>query len=138
MAPGDSQAPAPEAASATGDPEQIAAFAPTQVVSEADFPNNTVATDDLLLEPGDHVGREVVVTGSVVWLLWRYRLQSDSGPGSLVIDVDGLQSTDQTVLKKAMDEVGLLGQVRARIKGIIQRRGDTSYHLAASEVVLVE
>ena len=74
----------------------------------------------------------------VVWLLWRYRLQSDSGPGSLVIDVDGLQSTDQTVLKKAMDEVGLLGQVRARIKGIIQRRGDTSYHLAASEVVLVE
>jgi len=132
------QAPAPEAASASGKLDQISAVGPTPVISEAHFPGNTVAADELLLEPGDHVGQEVVVTGSVVWLLWRYRLQSESGPGSLVIDVDGLQSTDQTVLKKAMEEVGLLGQVRARIKGIIERRGDATYHLAASEVVLVE
>jgi len=130
--------PVPKAAPARTAPQQIVTLGPTDLVSEASSPLDTVAPDDLLLEPGDHVGHEVVVTGSVVWLLWRYRLQSDNGSGSMVIDVNSLQSTDQTVLKKAMKEVGLLGQVRARIKGIIERQGEQSYRLAASELVLVE
>ncbi len=121
-----------------GDFEQVAAVAPSEVALRADAVPDTVSLDDLLLEPVNHLGREVVVTGSVVWLLWRYRLQSDSGPDSMVIDVEGLRTADQEVLQEAIDRVGVLGQVQARIRGTIEPRGEEHYRLAASELVLVE
>jgi predicted nucleic acid-binding Zn-ribbon protein len=122
----------------SGDFEQVAALAPSEVALQTDAVPDTVSLDDLLLEPGSHLGREVVVTGSVVWLLWRYRLQSDSGPDSMVIDVEGLRPADQKELKNAVDRVGALAQVHARIRGTIVRQGEESYRLAASELVLVE
>ncbi len=45
------------------------------VTSKTNAPRDIVSPDDLLLKPGHHVGRVVVVTGSVVWLLRRYWLQ---------------------------------------------------------------
>jgi hypothetical protein len=122
----------------SGDFEQVAALAPSDVALQTDAVPDTVSLDDLLFEPVNHLGREVVVTGSVVWLLWRYRLQSDSGSGSMVIDVEGLRTADQNELRDAIDRVGVLGQVHARIRGTIEPQGEEHYRLAASELVLVE
>ena len=121
-----------------GNFEQIAALAPSEVALQTDAVADTVSLDDLLFEPVNHLGREVVVTGSVVWLLWRYRLQSESGPDSMVIDVEGLRTADQKELQEAIDRVGILGQVHARIRGTIERRGTQHYRLTASKLVLVE
>jgi hypothetical protein len=131
------------AAKSSSDPEsggfeQVAAFEPMEVALPADGVPDTVSLDDLLFQPSNHLGREVVVTGSVVWLLWRYRLQSESGPDNMVIDVEGLRTTDQKELQEAIDRVGVLGQVHARIRGTIERQGEEHYRLAASELVLVE
>ena len=79
-----------------------------------------------------------MVTGSVVWLLWRYRLQSSSGSDSIVVDVDELRPAAQQELENALNRVGILGEVQARIRGTVLRKGDESYRLAASELVLVE
>ena len=79
-----------------------------------------------------------MVTGSVVWLLWRYRLQSNSGSDSMVVDVEGLQPAAQQELEQAIDRVGILGEVQARIRGTVVRKDEESYRLAASELVLVE
>ncbi len=121
-----------------GNFEQIAALAPSEFALQTDAVADTVSLDDLLFEPVNHLGREVVVTGSVVWLLWRYRLQSESGPDSMVIDVEGLRTADQKELQEAIDRGGILGQVHARIRGTIERRGTQHYRLTASELVLVE
>jgi hypothetical protein len=99
---------------------------------------DAVSPDDLLLEPAHHVGREVVVTGSVVWLLRRYWLQSDSGHMSMLIDVGGLQSDDRNKLKDAVVQIKFLAQARARITGTIERQGSEDHHLAATELMLVE
>ena len=99
---------------------------------------DTVSPDDLLHEPAHHVGREVVVTGSVVWLLRRYWLQSDSGHMSMLIDVGGLQSDDRNKLKDAVVQIEFLAQARARITGTIERQGSENHHLAATELMLVE
>ncbi|NIR58646.1 MAG: hypothetical protein GWO02_03565, partial [Gammaproteobacteria bacterium] len=77
--------------------------------------------DDLLVAPGQHLGQEVVVTGSVVWLLWRYRLQSTSGSDSMVVEVDGLRPAAQQDLENALNQVGILGEVQARIRGTVLR-----------------
>ena len=118
--------------------EQVATLASAEVALQTGAESNTVSPNDLLLEPERHLDQEVVVTGSVVWLLWRYRLQSDSGSDSMVIDVEGLRSANQEALEEAIDRVGVLGQVHARIRGTILRQGEESYRLAASELVLVE
>ncbi len=115
-----------------------AEFSSDPVTSETNAPRYIVSPDDLLLEPGHHVGREVVVTGSVVWLLRRYWLQSDSGHMSMLIDVKGLQSDDRNKLKDAVVQIEFLAQVRARITGRIERQGSENHRLAATELVLVE
>jgi predicted nucleic acid-binding Zn-ribbon protein len=123
---------------ASGSFEQVAALAPNQAALLTDAIADTVSPDDLLLAPGRHLGQEVVVTGSVVWLLWRYRLQSNNGSDSMVVDVDGLQPATQQELEKAIDRVGILGEVQARIRGTVVRKDEESYRLAASELVLAE
>ena len=108
------------------------------VTSEMAALRDTVSPDDLLLEPGHHVGREVVVTGSVVWLLRRYWLQLDSGHMSILINVEDLQLDDRNKLKDAVVQIEFLARVRARITGTIERQGSEDYHLAATELVLVK
>jgi len=98
----------------------------------------TVLPDDLLLEPARHAGREVVVTGSIVWLLRRYWLQSDSGHMSMLIDVGGLRPDDRNKLEDAVVRIEYLAQVRARITGTIERQESETHHLAATELILVE
>jgi len=122
------------------DPDQVqdAEISSDPVTSETDALRDTVSLERLLLEPGDHVGREVVVTGSVIWLVRRYWLQSDSGQMSMMIDVEGLHSDDRTKLKDAVVQMEFLVQVRARITGTIERQESEHYHLAATELVLVE
>jgi hypothetical protein len=108
------------------------------VTSKTDSIRDTVSPVDLLPEPGHHVGREVVVTGSVVWLLRRYWLQLDSGHMSILINVEDLQLDDRNKLKDAVVQIEFLARVRARITGTIERQGSENYHLAATELVLVE
>lgn len=97
-----------------------------------------VSPDDLLLAPGHHIGREVVVTGSVMWLLRRYWLQSDSGGLRMVIDVAGLRWDDRNRLKNAVAQIDSLVEARARIRGTIEQRGSEDYRLAATQLVFVE
>jgi hypothetical protein len=108
------------------------------VTSETNALRETVSPDDLLLEPGQHVDREVMVTGSVMWLLRRYWLQSGSGHMRMLIDVEGLQLDDRNKLKNAVVQIEFLAQVRARITGTIERQGSENYRLAAAELVFVE
>jgi hypothetical protein len=115
-----------------------AEISPDPVTSETDALRDTVSPDDLLLEPGHHVGREVVVTGSVMWLLRRYWLQSGSGHMRMLIDVEGLQLDDRNKLKNAVVQIEFLAQARAHITGTIERQGSENYHIAATELVLVE
>ncbi len=135
---GSQAAATPSVAPADDGLEQVAALEATEMALQTDAVRDTVAAEDLLLEPGSHVGREVVVTGSVVWHLWRYRLQSDTGPRSLVIDIKGLRPDDRTELRRAVNEAGLLGDVRIRIRGTVERQGAASYRLAASGLAVIE
>lgn len=119
-----------------------AEIVPESSTSEAaavrDTVRDTVSPEDLLLAPGRHFGRQVVVTGPVVWLLRRYWLQSDNANRSLLIDVDGLRSEVRSRLKESVEKIDYLAQARARITGTIERQGSKAYRLAAIELVLVE
>jgi hypothetical protein len=97
-----------------------------------------VSPGDLLFTPDHYVGHQVMVTGSVIWLLRRYWLQSDSGQLRMLIDVERLQSDDRNKLKNAVVQIEFLAQVRARITGTIERQGSENYRLAAVELVFVE
>ncbi len=108
------------------------------VTSETNAPRDMVSPDDLLLEPNHHVGHQVMVTGSVIWLLRRYWLQSDSGHLRMLIDVKGLQIDDRNKLKDAVVQIEFLAQARARITGTVERQGSENYHLAATQLVLFE
>ena len=106
--------------------------------TETDALKDSVSLEDLLLEPAEYVGREVVVTGPVVWLLRRYWLQLDSADRSMLLDVEGLHSDVRNKLEDAVVEIEFLAQVRARIRGIVEREGAADYRLAASKLVLVD
>jgi len=120
-----------------------------EVLTVAEMPSNpltsqtiavrdTVSPDDLLIEPGHHFGREVVVTGSVVWLLQRYWLQSESGHKSMVIGIEDLHLDDRNKLKDDVAKIEYLAQVRARITGTVERQGSENYRLAATQFELIE
>jgi hypothetical protein len=94
--------------------------------------------NDIVLKPHDYQNRQVAVAGSVVHLFWDYRLLADSGQNSIVIDVDGLSRSDQAALDSAIDEVGTFGQVRARIKGTIERTSLATFVLTATDVALID
>lgn len=107
------------------------------VISESAFLDR-VSSDDLLLAPDRHVGREVVVTGSVMWLLRRYWLQSDSGRMRMLIDVQGLGSDERNKLKDAVARIEFLARARVRVTGTIERHGIEGYRLAATKLVFVQ
>jgi len=99
---------------------------------------STQDVDDLILRPEDYQDRQVTVTGSVIQLFSRYRLRSETGKETIVIDIDGLRPADQAELEAALDKVGMLAGVRARILGRVQRQEAANFHLAASELVLLD
>ena len=96
-----------------------------------------VSSDDLLLAPDRHVGREVVVTGSVMWLLRRYWLQSDNGRMKMLIDIQGLRSDERAGLRDAVARIEFLARARARITGTVERQGGEGYRLAATKLTFV-
>jgi uncharacterized membrane protein YgcG len=101
-------------------------------------PKNSVRdVDDLIFKPHNYRGREVVVTGSVIHLLWDYRLKAETGQNSIVIDVDGLSPANRAMLDAAIERAGLLGQVRARVKGRVRRQTPATFELAATELTLI-
>lgn len=143
----------PASAGDQADPERVESIdygaEIAEVLTGAELPSDPVTTqtvalfdvvsaDDLLFQPGHYADRQVVVTGSVVWLLRRYWLRSDSGQESMMIDVDGLQPNKRSDLEDAVVNIETLAQVRARITGTIEKRGSGSYRLAASELMLLE
>jgi hypothetical protein len=118
--------------------EQVATYETAGVPRDTDVSGDTVNPNDLVYEPHKFQGRHVVVTGSMVWLFWRYRLKSEIGQNSIVIDVAGLRRAEQAKLEAAIEKVGFLGQVLVRIKGKVERQTVATFRLAASELVLVE
>jgi hypothetical protein len=93
--------------------------------------------DDLIFRPDNYQGRQVVVTGSVIHLLWDYRLKAETGQNSIVIDVDGLSPGNRAMLDAAIEGVGLLGQIRARVKGRVKRQTPATFELVVSELTLI-
>ena len=113
-------------------PEQAAGTAATAPEGSAD------GVDGLVLEPQAFEGQDVTVTGSVIELLSRYRLRSATGANTIVVDVDALPSTDRDELAAALAEAGPLRGLRARITGRVERGEGAAFHLAASELVLLD
>jgi hypothetical protein len=97
-----------------------------------------VSPGDLLFAPDHHVDHQVMVTGSVIWLLRRYWLQSDSGQLRMLIDVERLQSDERNKLREVVAQIESLVQTRAHIMGTIERHGTDGYRLAATKLVFVE
>ncbi len=95
-------------------------------------------TDDLVSRPYNYLGRQLVVAGSVVRFFWEFRLKSNSGQKTIVIDVDGLNQSDRAKLDAAIDRAGFFGRVRARIHGRIARQTSAALELVATELVLIE
>lgn len=93
--------------------------------------------DDLVFEPFDYRDRQVVVTGSVVYLFWEYRLRAETGQNSIVINVDRLDQADRTRLNAAIERAGFLGQVRARIEGRVSQQTPVTFELVATELTLI-
>jgi TPR repeat protein len=109
------------------------------VVSASVTPNSPAQdVDDLIFRPHSYNGRQVVVTGAVVHLLWDYRLKAETGQNSIAIDVDGLSPANRARLESAIEGAGFLGQVRARIRGTVRRQTPATFELAASELTLIE
>jgi len=94
--------------------------------------------DSLLAAPDDYQGRDIVVTGSLVRLFNHYRLRSDSGANTIVIDIDGIRPMDRTKLEAAIEEASLLVPVRARVKGTVEPLSPAGYRLVASDLQLLE
>ena len=97
-----------------------------------------VSSDDLVLAPDRHVGREVVVTGSVMWLLRRFWLQSDNGQQKILLDVEGLQPDERALLTDAVARIEFLARARAHITGKVERHGVKDYRLAATKLTFVQ
>ena len=95
-------------------------------------------TDDLVSNPQNYQGRQLVVIGSVVQFFWEYRLKSETGQNKILIDVDGLNQADRAKLDAAIKRAGFFGRVRARIHGRIARQTSATFELAATELVLIE
>jgi hypothetical protein len=101
-------------------------------------PAEAVDVDRLVDDPGRYDARQVVVTGSLIRLLQHYRLQSESGLKTLVVDVNGLQRGQSDQLRRAIAGAGLVGSVRAQISGTVERGAAKTFRLVASDLQLVE
>jgi hypothetical protein len=104
-------------------------------------PGTSVAAaevDDLVLKPELYLGRDVVVTGAVVRLFNRYRLRSEDGLSTIVIDVGALPAHERAALDGAFERASLLDHVRARIEGRVEREASATFQLAARGLALLE
>jgi chemotaxis protein histidine kinase CheA len=128
------------AAGATGatEPTDRTAATGTTEAPASSAPPQRIDVDSLVADPGRFDTRRVVVTGSLLRLLQHYRLQSESGVRTLVVEVDGLDRDQHRKLRDAIAGAGLVGSVRARISGTVARGGAQAYRLIASDVALVE
>ena len=97
-----------------------------------------IDVDSLVADPARYDARQVVVTGSLLRLLQHYRLQSKSGLRTLVVDVAGLHRAQYDQLQHAIADAGLIGSVRARISGKVERGSAEAFRLVASDLRLVE
>ncbi len=116
------------------DAEDAAAAVRPQQTAAAKF----IDVDSLIANPNRYDTHQVVVTGSLLRLLQHYRLQSNSGARTLIVDVAGIQRTQYEVLRDAIAGAGLIGSVRAQISGEVVRGSTKKFHLVASDLVLVE
>ena len=126
----------PDTAAARGAQAPESGHAAGTAAAGPEGPGQTI--DDLFLEPQVYEGRDVTVTGSVIELLSRYRLRSETGPNTIVIDIDGLPPAVRSAFSAALAEAGPLRGVRARIMGKVERGDAAAFHLAASELVLLD
>jgi len=94
--------------------------------------------DSLLAAPHDYRGRDIVVTGALVRLFNRYRLRSDDGAKTIVIDIDKIQPSARAKLEAAMAEASLLMPVLARVKGRVEPLSPAGYRLVASDLQLLD
>ncbi len=137
--------PAPVSAAATtrdpaagvdGGAEQPVATRATRRAPSAGA--EAIDVDSLVADPARYDARQVVVTGSLLRLLQHYRLQSKSGLRTLVVDVAGLHRAQYDQLQHAIADAGLIGSVRARISGKVERGSAEAFRLVASDLRLVE
>ncbi len=105
---------------------------------EANAAAESIVVDRLFANPSRYDGHQVVVTGSLLRLLERYRLQSQSGWKTLVVDVTEIHRAQHDKLKEAIAKAGPIGLVRARINGKVERGSAETFRLVASEVTLIE
>ncbi len=119
-----------------------AALPPSTPATDTRFPTtgpgNFPDVDALVREPKYYQGRDVEVTGSVVRIFKRYRLRSESGPNTLVIDIDGIQPSERAALEAAVENASILTPVHARIKGKVERQSSGTFYLVASDLVLLD
>lgn len=94
--------------------------------------------DALLAAPETYRGRAIVVTGALVRLFNRYRLKSEAGANTIVIDINGLRPAERTKLDAAIEAASLLVPVRAQIRGTVEGQSATGYRLVASDMKLLE
>jgi hypothetical protein len=122
------------APSTSRDAADVAAAVRPQQTAAAEF----IDADSLIADPNRYDTHRVVVTGSLLRLLQHYRLQSESGARTLIVDVAGIHRTQYEVLRDAIASAGLIGSVRAQISGEVVRGSAKKFHLVASDLVLVE
>ncbi|MDX1421936.1 MAG: hypothetical protein R3322_02285 [Kiloniellales bacterium] len=123
-----------------GEPAEVVPVVPVAPVAPV-VPGTSVAAaevDDLVLKPELYLGRDVVVTGSVVRLFNRYRLRSEDGLSTIVIDVGALPAHERAALDGAFERASLLDHVRARIEGRVEREAAATFQLAARGLALLE
>jgi len=122
------------APSTARDAADVATAVQPQQTAAAKF----IDADSLIANPNHYDTHRVVVTGSLLRLLQHYRLQSNSGARTLIVDVAGIHRTQYEVLRDAIASAGLIGSVRAQISGEVVRGSAKKFHLVASDLVLVE
>lgn len=126
-----------------GEPAEVVPVVPVAPVAPVVpvAPGASVAAaevDDLVLKPELYLGRDVVVTGAVVRLFNRYRLRSEDGLSTIVIDVGALPARERAALDGAFERASLLDHVRARIEGRVEREASATFQLAARGLALLE
>ena len=99
--------------------------------------SDTVAVDDLVSNPSQFVGQDVVVTGTVARLLGAYRLQSGSQQKTIVLDVERARRADQIALEQALAKAGFGSSVRVQARGEVER-SLTTPRLLASDLIVLE
>lgn len=95
----------------------------------------TVDRDDLVLNPDEYVGQQVIVSGKLVEAFGAYRLTSKNGQNNIVVDVEQLPAAEQNRLEDAFDEAGWTGAVPAQIHGVVEE-GTFGHRILASQVLL--